>query len=50
MFAIGRGADDSLIMPLGFILPTQPMHELFATAWKRIESGDKPRYEEPQEL
>jgi hypothetical protein len=47
LYGVERGADDNLIMPLGFIVPLRPIHELFATAWARIESGDKPRYEEP---
>lgn len=33
-------------MPLERILPSIPLHELFEKAWKRIEGGDQPAYEE----
>jgi hypothetical protein len=26
-------------------LPLEPMHALFARAWKRVSGGDAPRYE-----
>lgn len=32
--------------PLDRILPLRPLHELFAEAWARVKSGDKPEYEE----
>ncbi len=28
------------------ILPVLPAHELFARAWRRVEEGDPPRYED----
>lgn len=30
---------------IGRNLPTEPMHALFARAWKRVESGDGPKFE-----
>ncbi len=38
--------DEELRAPLGQILPTQPLHVMFEAAWRRIENGDVPRYEE----
>jgi hypothetical protein len=32
--------------PLATVLPWVPVHELFETAWARIEAGDVPAYEE----
>ena len=46
LFGIERNAEGGLEMPLSRILPTRPVHELFAEAWKRVTDGDKPEYEE----
>ena len=32
--------------PLSRILPPRPHHELFEAAWKRVVSGDAPKFEE----
>jgi hypothetical protein len=32
--------------PLGRVLPLRPLHELFEEAWRRVRSGDAPRFEE----
>ena len=39
LFAIGHGG-------LGRMLPPRPLHAMFEAAWKRIEAGDAPKYEE----
>lgn len=45
-FGITRSKQGRLEMQLDRILPLRPLHELFAEAWKRIDSGDQPAYEE----
>ena len=32
--------------PLEAYLPLEPLHDLFARAWARVQGGDKPEYEE----
>ncbi|MBI3272404.1 MAG: hypothetical protein HYZ53_25655 [Planctomycetes bacterium] len=34
-----------ILRPLKRFLPLRPLHELFAEAWRRVESGDAPSYE-----
>lgn len=46
LYGIERDEHDRLQIPLGLILPTEPLHHLFAQAWERIKSGDVPKYEE----
>lgn len=46
LYDIDRDAEGKLRMPLGFILPLDPIHRLFERAWERVEAGDAPRYEE----
>lgn len=35
-----------LAIPLEHIVPLEPLHSLFERAWRRVESGDVPAYEE----
>lgn len=35
-----------LIIPLERFLPLRPLHEVFHEAWRRVTSGDGPRFEE----
>ena len=37
---------DAVQWPLAHQLPIEPLHEVFERAWKRIEDGDVPRYDE----
>jgi hypothetical protein len=37
---------DALVKTLPAIVPLEPLHELFARAWDRIQKGERPRYEE----
>jgi hypothetical protein len=46
LYHITRTKDGRLEMPLGVILPVAPLHDIFHAAWKRIEDGDHPAYEE----
>ena len=46
LYEIGRSESQQLEIPLGLILPLQPVHELFHKAWQRIQEGDQPRYED----
>jgi hypothetical protein len=47
LYGLGRNeANDQLTMPLERIVPLQPIPDLFAAAWKRVQSGDEPKYEE----
>ncbi len=39
-------ATEAQVVPLDKVLPLEPLHTLFERAWRRIESGDAPRYEE----
>ncbi len=43
-----RDANQRATPPLSRILPLEPVHRLFAKAWKRIADGDIPKYEEVQ--
>jgi hypothetical protein len=36
--------DGSIRAPLGQILPSAPVHEVFAEAWRRIKAGEGPAY------
>lgn len=47
LYGIGRDEDGAVRVPHSEILPLAPIHEVFEAAWSRIDSGDKPRYEEP---
>lgn len=38
--------DDVWSVPLGQLLPLEPLHATFARAWARVRAGDPPRYEE----
>ncbi|GAA3037598.1 hypothetical protein GCM10020229_56150 [Kitasatospora albolonga] len=33
-------------MPLGTLVPSAPAVELYRRAWRRIQDGDLPRFEE----
>lgn len=46
LFRMYRDDYDRATPILPLIVPLQPVHELFAAGWKRITSGDEPRYEE----
>lgn len=46
MFQMRRDSYQRATPPLARILPLEPIRELFAKAWKRIEDGDVPKYEE----
>lgn len=37
---------EAIVWPTQHQLPLEPLHDLFERAWKRIEAGDVPRYEE----
>jgi hypothetical protein len=41
------GAERSAGTPLDRLLPLIPLHDLFAMAWARWQSGDRPAFEEP---
>ncbi len=49
LLGASRSADGALSHPFvnrAPLLPLRPIHEVFAAAWKRLEGGDAPRYEE----
>lgn len=46
LFKMYRDSYDRATPLLPLIVPLQPVHELFAAGWKRITSGDEPKYEE----
>ena len=46
LYKLERDGDGKLESPLRRILPLRPVPELFDEAWRRIEDGDVPRYEE----
>jgi hypothetical protein len=46
LFHLTRDDFQRATPPLGRILPLEPVHSLFAKAWKRILDGDTPKYEE----
>ncbi len=46
LFSLTRNSEGQLQTPLTRILPLGPVHELFQSAWDRIQSGDEPSYEE----
>jgi hypothetical protein len=33
------------IIPLGRLLPLEPLHTVFAKAWQRVITGDEPKYD-----
>jgi hypothetical protein len=41
-----RGVDGKPSAPMGRFLALAPFHSLFEQAWKRIDDGDRPRYDE----
>ncbi len=41
-----RNPNGVVLAKFGKFLPVQAYHVMFERAWARIESGDKPRYEE----
>ncbi|MDB5385636.1 MAG: hypothetical protein JWM11_1282 [Planctomycetaceae bacterium] len=45
-FQLSRDYLQRPVPPFGRIVPLEPVHALFAKAWKRIVDGDVPRYEE----
>ncbi|HET7489622.1 MAG TPA: hypothetical protein VFJ85_16965 [Acidimicrobiales bacterium] len=45
LYGLERTESGALIPPLGRVLPLQPVHELFASAWVRASSGDGPGLE-----
>ncbi|MEP3482475.1 MAG: hypothetical protein ABJZ55_24755 [Fuerstiella sp.] len=46
LFNMYRDTYDRATPVLPLIVPLQPVHTLFEAGWKRITSGDEPRYEE----
>ncbi len=46
LYEITRNSEGGLVVPLGRILPLQPVDELFQAAWQRILNGEEPAYEE----
>ncbi|MCA9665750.1 MAG: hypothetical protein KC503_09190 [Myxococcales bacterium] len=46
LYGVRREKDGSLTIPLDYLMSPLPLGELFAAAWKRVSSGDEPRYEE----
>ena len=46
LFNMYRDTHDRATPVLPLIVPLQPVHTLFEAGWKRITSGDEPRYEE----
>ena len=46
LFQLTRDVSGRAVAPLPRIVPLEPVHTLFAKAWKRIEDGDVPQYEE----
>lgn len=44
LYGLERSAG-SLRVPLGIVLPLQPLHQLFEAAWARVEAGQGPAYE-----
>ena len=46
LFQMTRDAYQRATPPLSRIVPLEPVHTLFAKAWKRIVDGDVPKYEE----
>lgn len=46
LFNMYRDSYDRPTHVLPLIVPLQPVHALFAAGWKRVTSGDEPRYEE----
>lgn len=46
LFQMTRDAYQRATPPLSSIVPLEPVHMLFAKAWKRIVDGDVPKYEE----
>ena len=46
LFQMTRDGYQRATPPLSRILPLEPVHLLFAKAWKRIKDGDVPKYEE----
>lgn len=46
LFDLYRDTYDRPTPVLPLIVPLQPVHALFEAGWKRITSGDEPRYEE----
>lgn len=46
LFRMTREVTGKAVPPLSRIVPLEPVHQLFERAWKRIASGDVPKYEE----
>ncbi|MFO0979663.1 MAG: hypothetical protein U0996_24905 [Planctomycetaceae bacterium] len=46
LFQMTREPGGRAVPPLSRIIPLEPVHLLFERAWKRIASGDLPKYEE----
>jgi len=46
LFQMKRDGNQRATPPLARIVPLEPVHTLFAKAWKRIVDGDVPKYEE----
>ncbi len=46
LYGMTRDSYQRATPPLARIVPLEPMHQLFAKAWKRICDGDVPKYEE----
>ncbi len=46
LYGLTRDSKGKIEAPLGLILPLEPVHQVFAAAWDRVEAGDVPRYEE----
>ena len=48
LYQMVRDAWQRATPPMSRIVPLEPVHQLFAKAWKRIVDGDLPKYEEVQ--
>jgi hypothetical protein len=49
LYGVTRTAEGGLQAPLPRFLPLEPLHQIFAAAWRRIEAGDLPTYEEVEQ-
>ena len=46
LYGLTYDDEGKLETPLELIVPLQPVHQVFEQAWRRVEAGDPPRYEE----
>lgn len=46
LYGLTREPGGGVKVPMGRILPPEPVHQIFAAAWARVKAGDSPEYEE----